>query len=1696
MKNTKKIIAAVLTVIMMISMLPTNAFATEPAENDAVESAVEAVSTSSEEQNVETTVEDISEDQTEAVSENPAEDHDEAVSEDLTEEASIESSDTDETVETADPAAEETEAPVEETVEETEEADVAAGGPVTLEAEGDDYVVTVTYDASALLPEDVKIEVEEILENARKYDSYCDQALEAVQKENEEAEEISYIKLFDITLVDGNGRKVQPKAAVDVQIRLKDVKKVEESTQVVHFAGNAETPEIVDSEIKGKDVSFEADGFSIYAVIGTGDKERLTVKFFGAKNDTTGEYSLIDTMYVKKADQASAATIKTIINDPGAGEVPENYSFFGWSIGNKDYPAEAGSTIDDVRNYVQTLAFSDGEVLEVYAMYVTHYTVKYIADGGVNLKSDTILVTKAGDLVDYTVNMSYPSDSEHQFKGWMPTDHASNITDPEGATATNLFENGTPIKIKGDVTFSVSAPEGHWLVFHENGKYATYNAPQFVESGENTSGADVLPMERNGYTFDGWYLGAPSEEGGDPTGAKFEFGSPITETTDIYAKWIGNTLADYTVIIWKEGLEEGTYDYGEAVTVKNARVGQPVSVSKKGSGDAAHAVIDGREVKYKGFHLREENPIVESNAVVSPEGNTVVNVYYDRTVYTLTFVLSIHIPFVGDWDAITYDTITARYGTYIGDQFPIKGSLFVKWLDSLPFGIGDRLSEYLNSFHRWQPRNSQELKKVTVFIDTMPAENITFYRDDENTARLYLNYYGEALPGERVDHSWDGKDWILISATTARYNYFSEKEDFVEIIGYDKYKTNPEFDSSGVNSTTDRMNFYYTRELAKITYLNGWKYDGNGARVEGIDGTITQSEDIPFGADLSDYNKGKKKYFVPETSPEGYVFEGWYVDKYCTKEFEFETMPAGGITVYAKWREIEYRVFLRPNAGTDSTLTWGSDDQETNFRVGYGDKISAPFGLRKGYKFLGWHYDKELTRPVYAANIVVNESVATDIYDKTLQENMTDPSDPWGNANATENADVDRWWITNRFELFAKWGKDPIGADGIRVVFNAGEDGTNPPKDTVPYQDNTTAVAGGAPTAKAGKVFTKWVVQKWDKTEKKFVDTEVERLPGQEFVVNIDDARIQDETTGEDVAEAVSGGHYIYTIQVIAKYEDEEEKIPTHITWYKNDGSGEFYRNDTGIKINEAVSVYGLGEGELPTRTGYTFLGWAKAEEKANAQAAANTSTSETTANFLEYKDGKFYEPGKNTEITKVAADEITPYEALYAIWEREKFYIYHSSTNKIDTVDMPENGKFAMTSKVASEMLYGGYYYYDKDAADKVVIEDGKKKAYTENGCDMTPVAGTTYYLKEVDARYLRPAVYLTWSEIHDGLIRNLYGFVDIDTEDDYTDAGLDIGGEEFHIWGEGKLTNGSIIVTKEGKDNETLTADGLFTIDSAVFGYADLTSKISGGTRLLINGYYKTKDGVKVTGYKTRVIQFDENNPKYNAPVWTGWNNAGNTICGLASVTSTCTPVSRQSTNGRFAVMRSLRIFAPKETVEYTITKVSGSNTDLQTVEEGCRTGEITYAEKKGYYFAGWYMDSAFKKPADFSAVDKDMTVYARYIKASDVTTSLKQKSSKSNTKTFNATVSVKGKNDLKDVTLTVKDDSAYVLGRKSVVKSGSRKNVKYTTQYKGTATVKGLAKTGSFTASLTWTTADGTKVTGPAYKCKYTRGSVKVK
>ena len=146
----------------------------------------------------------------------------------------------------------------------------------------------------------------------------------------------------------------------------------------------------------------------------------------------------------------------------------------------------------------------------------------------------------------------------------------------------------------------------------------------------------------------------------------FAFGNKLTDYTTIYAKWTPNTSANYTVLVWKENLNLDGYDFAEAVNLTGTVNTVVNSISQQGSGDNAYARINNTDYRYEGFHLKS----FDQNVVIKTEGSSVVNVYYDRTEYTLTFQVE-----SGGWPSSwnPVKTITAKYGTSIIDQFPIKG---------------------------------------------------------------------------------------------------------------------------------------------------------------------------------------------------------------------------------------------------------------------------------------------------------------------------------------------------------------------------------------------------------------------------------------------------------------------------------------------------------------------------------------------------------------------------------------------------------------------------------------------------------------------------------------------------------------------------------------------------------------------------------------------------------------------------------------------------------------------------------------------------------------------------------------------------------------------------------------------------------------------------------------------------------------
>ena len=141
-------------------------------------------------------------------------------------------------------------------------------------ADGRSYKVTVTCGAGSGVPDGADLAVSEITpesepaDDGKAYDEYVAETETAL---GWEAGSASYIRLFDISIIDSNDNKVEIQAPVDVKIELADKEntgKSPDDTHVVHFADGADEPEIVQNvSVDGGTVSFEAEGFSAYAIV-------------------------------------------------------------------------------------------------------------------------------------------------------------------------------------------------------------------------------------------------------------------------------------------------------------------------------------------------------------------------------------------------------------------------------------------------------------------------------------------------------------------------------------------------------------------------------------------------------------------------------------------------------------------------------------------------------------------------------------------------------------------------------------------------------------------------------------------------------------------------------------------------------------------------------------------------------------------------------------------------------------------------------------------------------------------------------------------------------------------------------------------------------------------------------------------------------------------------------------------------------------------------------------------------------------------------------------------------------------------------------------------------------------------------------------------------------------------------------------
>lgn len=938
--------------------------------------------------------------------------------------------------------------------------------------------------------------------------------------------------------------------------------------------------------------------------------------------------------------------------------------------------------------------------------------------------------------------------------------------------AALLYNTKAKVAADGSTVVEIYYDRNYYMMsFNLDGGYGV--EPIYARFG---AALEVGTPTKPGYTFSGWEPTVPT--------------TVPAENTTYTAKWTPGE-SGFTVVFWYENANDDGYSYAGSIKPANVAPG-----TQKSSGDYKDAAFTGRD----DTHFTYNTAKVET-VTVKGDGSTVLNVYFTRNTYTLTFkggkvevicgkeehehthdgwyykAFDGTYYYGGCYPAGSYNgigtgtggaksptcgksehthinscykisdlIITAKYGADIHNNFPIKdGDKTIWWKvpqDTKTYGHWDN-QPYLGS------------------IDTMPGENITFTKNDsESGAKIY--YYVETINGAAGDTAYKGrnyKQYKVIDLDYSESTSLTYREEFHPITGFTQGESNPYLPKDGKVEMQQNNYLYYTRNSYKLKFFN---YNGFVADKE---------QNVQYEAPL------KGKDFTP-AYPAGleanaYEFAGWYTTEGCYdgSEVDWDTakMPAGEVVVYAKWAPKTHtvRTFLDKDSMSGTSLS-----SET---VAHGNLATKPTDPKNGegeYVFVGWFYEENGVEKAFDFSMPVvkdlnlyakwssNTLVTYTIYYKSGDTEIAEPTTGSALAGTTLTFEAKTGDELNKdyqSGYFPHTGSHSLtmdinGNNEFTFVYVAKEKVGY----TVRYLDKATGepvVVNGVPTPdKTGETSDAIITEKFKVITGYMPDSYQKRL-----VLSADPEK-----------NVIT---FWYT-------KDEHHATIQKNYWIQNvDGNG--YSSMPYSEISAVGNIGTTYSADVITITGFTYN-----PNPANAHTEHPALASgELTAEGLElnmYYDRVKYSytvryvdaTDNNKDIDPAANVTGEGLFGAQVIGSQKKFngympadnepkqksiiigtgtneiifyyypcyYIGHvrsGGLNNTDTIRLT-GSKANLTAAVTTGYLYGGTF----DNVDCTTVHDFGE----ENAINFTPVKGETYYIWEVSETYLKPRTYAIW--------------------------------------------------------------------------------------------------------------------------------------------------------------------------------------------------------------------------------------------------------------------------------------------------------------------------------------------------------------
>lgn len=1112
----------------------------------------------------------------------------------------------------------------------------------------------------------------------------------------------------------------------------------------------------------------------------------------------------------------------------------------------------------------------------------------------------------------------------------------------EGFTAL-LYDTTTEIAADGSTVVEIKYDRNYFLLgldlaggWGAEPIYARYGTP-----------VKVTDPTKPGYTFGGWNPALPGTITGDSTHV---------------AQWNAGT-ANYTVQYWQENAD----DDGYSLARKSNNPDEPDVEIKTGTVGTKVSGSDAR--RYEGFTYNGGK--TDTNVEIKGDGSTVVNVYYKRNVYTVNF-------YDTSKKEYTQLRITAKYGANINAKWPT----------------------YSNSSTWIVDNGSWSLGPYQANIFTMPLGGAKFYGPKTSGYSESASYYVQVLPGETGTETKNGVSYkIDHTDVTAGSGFSVTSEDQYEMTGY----TFNASDSTKTGKDYDGAKFYYTRNQYNLTFNDNYG------------GTVTDTLYYQQPLNASAHYQAGYEPDYPAALPVGaYTFGGWYKDPGCTDPVDWNsTMPAQNQVVYAKWTPVVFQVTYAKNE---------NETPEHQEGVNYGELANGYTTDNGLYTFVGWFYrDADGTEHAFdPTSMPVTKNMA--LYAKwrsnvlvpytihyQLEDGTTIAPDTTGSAlagttktfNAKAGTELNGGYQTGYFPQVSSHSitMDINGNNVFTFVYVQ--------RDKVPYTVKYLDKATGEPVANEKHNETSSAIITENAV---YVPNYVPERSSQRLVLSANESEnvlifyyvkdtVNTLVTVRYWQQNAEGGGYTMieeTTETVAKgrpYTAEKKEY---------DG---FAYERAAAEVNGSVEkeytaaedvTYTVPEDGLLVLNLYYVRQMYSYEFRFVDDLTGNSAAPSVTGSARfgsvvpqQYKnleaDGYVLADGQaeNAQITITKENDKNVYTFHYMSFFNV-VHVQNGTNGETKRVVMNSShlelalGGFSLTDLVPDGYLYGGAFQADHETP--IDFAEG------QSGLRFVPTRGQTYYIWEPDAAvYLMPKSLSGWEHVWKGEelkldVNSFYLVAPVDRTY-YKVVGFTVNGEvdvrdtDTNMDDKGARTSAiyeSIVLPKKDGSSVTYgpTAWSLSSTDLLGCAMADVNLWKDTTKTISYVPYWVTLDGVKVTGAASRTYQYVE-------------NTKGLERKDEVSLTSTCTYTPDEPNN---APMRLLSAYIADST-QYTVTFHDNGVETAVTVRPGS-VASCQPAGVSGKLFAGWYADADCTQPADLTAVEQDMDVYAKYVSDSYLT------------------------------------------------------------------------------------------------------------